>query len=79
MSPCINFIGARALWGPDYNAGPVVIHEINCDSSKTALLDCNYYRHYCRYGGGASVRCRDEQLRVQNVSVAMLILQHTLS
>ena len=44
--------------------------KVDCDSSKTTLLDCNYYGRYCRYGGGASVRCRDEQLRVQNVSAA---------
>lgn len=64
------YVGAQALWGPNKNFGPIFIDGVDCDSSKTALLDCPHFRYgyYCHYGGGASVRCRDEQLRVCNVS-----------
>ena len=51
------------------NFGPIFINNIHCDSHENALLDCHRSGRYCRYGGGASVRCREEQLQVQNVNV----------
>ena len=67
------FVGALALWGPNLNFRPVFINDVHNDCAYhkgvTVPLDCHRSRRYCHYGGGASVRCREEQLRVQNVNV----------
>ena len=48
--------------------------NVHCDSSEASLFECNYRDHwfYCSYGGGAGVRCRDSQLNVQAISVALV-------
>ena len=74
------YIGAISLWGQNYNFVPVFIDQVNCDSGKTALLDCDYAGsgRNCRNGGGASVRCSEERLRVKNVgAVTVNTTTHT--
>ena len=72
-------IGALALWEVPSNSesdpDSVLIDEVFCSSNETRLQNCTYvkkgrFAFYCRYGGGAGVRCREEELRVKNVSVA---------
>ena len=60
-----------AFWIEDWNSGPILVDEVDCDSSDTRLVDCHYrlrsgdYPH-CDYAG---VSCNGERLRAQNVNV----------
>lgn len=53
-----------------------MINEVNCDSSKKALLNCSYVRlpsgEYGHCGSAAGVSCSGEQLRVKNVNAAIV-------
>ena len=76
------YIGAVALnlWGVRFNTD--VISEVSCDSSKVRLLDCPHVRrgddgYHCSYNGGAAVSCREEKLRVKNVSSTTVGTPHS--
>ena len=72
-------VGAVALLGQ--STGNDVIDRVFCDSSEARLLECPHikrgeYGYFCRFGGGASIRCREEKLRVKNVSAATVDTPH---
>ena len=52
----------------------VFIDDVLCESDEAQLLKCSHVERgdpgfRCRYGGNAGVKCREEELRVKNVSV----------
>ena len=53
--------------------------NVACDSTEARLLDCSHadlltyhWWYRCESGGGAAVRCRNSELNVQNVGVALV-------
>ena len=55
----------------------IIIDDVSCGNNDRAsqLLDCSHkkkgdYGFFCQNGGDAGVRCREEELRVKNVSAA---------
>jgi hypothetical protein len=72
-------IGALALWevpviDSNFMSRFTFIDnlKVSCHSYETTLLNCphNRRRDSCRFGGDAGVKCREEELRVKNVSIA---------
>lgn len=66
----VYIIGVIAYWGAYTNTDVIKVY---CNSHEERLLDCpntrsTKRRYNCRFGGGAEVRCRDEQLQIKNVS-----------
>ena len=73
-------IGALVLWTvpvvdssfiPEFD---VFIDNVLCRSDEAELLKCSHVERgdpgfRCSYGGNAGVKCREEELRVKNVSV----------
>ena len=44
-----------------------------CSSNETALLEClRYPSRQCRGSQGAGVRCKDDRIRVKNISIAII-------
>jgi hypothetical protein len=67
-------LDALALWISNRNSGPVLIDEVDCDSTEAELLQCDYHTRLtsddysdCDYAG---VGCNGERLRVQNINVS---------
>ena len=71
------------MWGRDTDI-PVVVDFVHCNSNEKKLSDCaeigTHLAANCIYGGGAAVQCREEQLRVKNVSAVTMpyYVMHTV-
>lgn len=55
---------------------PIFLDNVDCQSSEATLLNCSHFKRFdrgynCRNGGYAGVKCSEEQLRVQDVSIAI--------
>ena len=69
--------GAIPTFWTGKSSVPVFLYNVNCHSSESTLLNCSHFRsddsrYNCLYGGDAGVRCREEELRVKNVSNATI-------
>ena len=60
-------------------SGSLVIGGVSCGSYEIELLNCSngYINHRCHSGGNVGVRCREEMLRVKNVSASTVYSNYT--
>ena len=74
-------VGALALWevpvDSSFTPRLTFIDEVSCGSNEAKLLNCPHYKrgnfwYWCHNGGDAGVRCREEELRVKNISTATI-------
>ena len=50
----------------------ILSYNFYCSSNETALFECPTYRRQCRGSQDVGVRCKDDRLRVKNISIAII-------